>query len=216
MHDYKKLILEKKMMQKSTLELFEIKHVEKNTWLLHYGDQLKYLYILVEGRIKACSTTANGITHLSAISYPITVLGEIEFLNGLTINNDIYTLDPCVLLAASVDSQREMLFNDLLFVQFLAKQVANKLYNMNHNASISINYPVENRLAAYFISCHINGVVKDNFMNVATLLGCSYRQLQRVLYQFCRLKYIKKCGRSTYEILDWENLENLGQELYRL
>lgn len=216
MKDYKKIILERKIMQSQTLQLFQTIHVETNTWLLHQGDRLHNLYILVKGRIKVCSTTANGITHLSAISYPITVLGEVEFLSGLAINNDIYTLNQCTFLVASVDCYSQILSNDLLFVQFLAKQVANKLYNMNHNTSISINYPVENRLAAYFVSCHMDGIVKDNFMNVATLLGCSYRQLQRVIKHFCQQMYIKKCGRSMYEILDWEHLKQLGQELYRL
>lgn len=216
MKNYEKMILEKKIMTKTTLQLFHFYQVRGNHWLLHQGDDLHELYILLKGRIKACNTTANGMTRLSAISYPITVLGEVEFLNGLPINNDVYTLEQCDFLAISVDRYRNVLFEDLIFVRFLAQQISLKLYNTNHNTSISINYPVENRLAAYLVSCHDHGVIRENFVSVASLLGCSYRQLQRVLNQFCRWGYIEKKGRSQYVIIDWDGLQNLGQDIYRL
>lgn len=216
MKNYEKMILDKNIMTKETLHLFQFCQVRGNYWLLHQGDQLHELYILLKGRVKACNTTANGITRLSAISYPITVLGEVEFLNGLSINNNVYTLEQCDFLIISVDQYKNVLFDDLIFVRFLAQQISLKLYNTNHNTSISINYPVENRLAAYFVSCHDCGLVKENFVSVANLLGCSYRQLQRVLNQFVQWGYIEKIGRSHYRIIDWKNLQNLGQDIYRL
>lgn len=216
MENYKKMVLQKKIMTETTLQFFQWRQIEANCWLLQQGGKLHELYILLKGRVKACSTTANGITRLSAISYPITVLGEVELLNGLPINNDVYTLEQCDFLVVSVDRFQDILLNDLIFVRFLAQQISLKLYNANHNTSISINYPVENRLAAYFVSCHDHGLIKENFVSVASLLGCSYRQLQRVLNQFVQWGYIEKKGRSHYRIIDWKNLQNLGQDIYRL
>lgn len=216
MKDYKSMILKKKIMQKETFALFNKITVEANCCLLRQGEQLNELYLLLKGRVKAYSTTANGVTHLSGVSYPVTVLGEVEFLNRLPINNDVYTLERCELLAVSVYQYYDDLINDLYFVRFLAQQISLKLYKDNYNAVISINYPVENRIAAYFIACHDQGMIKENFVRVATLIGCSYRQLQRVLNCLCQKGYIYKTGRGEYRIIDFDYLETLGQDIYRL
>lgn len=216
MKDYKGMILKKQIMHKETLALFKRITVEAHCCLLQQGEQLNELYLLLKGRVKAYSTTANGVTHLSAVSYPVTLLGEVEFLNRLPINNDVYTLDRCELLVVSVHQHYDQLVNDLYFIRFLAHQVSLKLYNANYNTAISINYPVENRVAAYFISCHDHGMIKENFVRVATLIGCSYRQLQRVLNRFCHEGYICKSGRGEYLVIDFERLETLGQDIYRL
>lgn len=62
MKNYEKMILDKNIMTKETLQLFQFCQVRGNYWLLHQGDQLHELYILLKGRVKACNTTANGIT----------------------------------------------------------------------------------------------------------------------------------------------------------
>lgn len=77
-----------------------------------------------------------------------------------------------------------------------------------------MNYPVENRLASYLISCENNMIIEDNFVSVAEMIGCSYRQLQRVLNDFCQKKYMRKIKRSCYEILDLSALQHLGKDLY--
>ena len=88
----------------------------------------------------------------------------------------------------------------------IAKNLASKLSKSTQNQSISLNYPVENRLAAYFIVSHKNSIVQDNFVVVAELIGCSYRQLQRVLKLFLDKKYIKKIKRGKMCIRDSQYL----------
>ena len=46
----------------------------------------------------------------------------------------------------------DILLHDLIFMRYLARTLSNRLYHANHNTAISINYPVENRLASYLIS----------------------------------------------------------------
>jgi CRP/FNR family putative post-exponential-phase nitrogen-starvation transcriptional regulator len=47
------------------------------------------------------------------------------------------------------------------------------------------------------------------------LIGCSYRQLQRVLQLFLDKKYIKKIKRGTYQIIDLNALNLLGEDVYQ-
>ena len=74
---------------------------------------------------------------------------------------------------------------------------------------------VDNRLAAYFIVSHKDYIVQDNFVVVAELIGCSYRQLQRVLKLFLDKKYIKKIKRGTYQIINLNALNLLGEDVYQ-
>jgi predicted transcriptional regulator len=57
-------------------------------------------------------------------------------------------------------------------------------------------------------------IVEENFVEVAQMIGCSYRQLQRVIKHFISLGYIEKVKRSVYHILDRSALEELGEDLY--
>lgn len=79
-----------------------------------------------------------------------------------------------------------------------------------------MNYPVKNRLASYLIACQDDMMIEDNFVLVAEMIGCSYRQLQRVLNNFCQKQYISKRKRSCYQILDVSSLQQLSQDLYFL
>ena len=60
-----------------------------------------------------------------------------------------------------------------------------------------------------------NYIVQDNFVVVAELIGCSYRQLQRVLQLFLDKKYIKKIKRGTYQVINLNALNLLGEDVYQ-
>ena len=149
-------------------QYIEIKKLNKDEYLLHQGEKLNYIYILLRGKVKVNHINANG--------------------------NSMY---------------------DVFFMKAIAKNLASKLSKSTQNQSISLNYPVENRLAAYFIVSHKDYIVQDNFVVVAELIGCSYRQLQRVLQLFLDKKYIKKIKRGTYQIIDLNALNLLGEDVYQ-
>ena len=93
-------------------------------------------------------------------------------------------------------------------MRYLARTLSNRLYHANHNTAISINYPVENRLASYLISSAQQLIIKDNFVQVAEMIGCSYRQLQRVLNDFVSVGIFVKVKRGNYLITDESALKH--------
>lgn len=204
------------MLNQKSYSYFDLVNFNKGDLLLRQGQKLEYLYILLNGKIKSCHTTSNGLTVLSAFSQAISVIGEVEFLNHRDVINDVYALEPVTCLRTSVTRYEESLLNDLYFMRYLAQTISQKLYDTNHNSSVSINYPVENRLASYLISCQDHMIIHDNFVQVAEMIGCSYRQLQRTLNDFCQNGYIRKIKRGQFEIIDPVTLQRLGEDLYYL
>lgn len=207
---------EMQMLNPKSYSYFDLVKFNQGDLLLHQGQKLEYLYILLHGRIKSCHTTSNGLTVLSAFSHAISVIGEVEFLNHRDVINDVYALESVICLRTSVTRFEKDLLNDLYFMRYLAQTISQKLYDTNHNSSISINYPVENRLASYLISCQDHMMIHDNFVQVAEMIGCSYRQLQRTLNDFCQSGYIRKVKRGQFEIMDPIALQHLGEDLYYL
>ena len=196
-------------------QYIEIIELKKDEYLLHQGEKLNYIYILLKGKVKVSHINANGNIMLCGFNSPHSIIGDLEFITKAHIINDVIAYEDCICAAISLSKYHEILMNDVFFMKTIARNLASKLSKSTQNHSISLNYPVENRLAAYFVVSHKNSIVQDNFVVVAELIGCSYRQLQRVLQLFLDKKYIKKIKRGTYQIINLNALNLLGEDVYR-
>lgn len=213
---YKRKIKNEKMMGDELLRCLEMKVFSKGETILHQGQTLDGIYILVKGRTKVCHTTANGHTFLCAFTKALSVIGEVEFFHHQDVISDIYALEECLCFYIDILKYRYVIEKDLLFMHALASIATLKLHHSNLNNSISVNYPVENRLASYLISCQQEKIIEENFVSVSEMIGSSYRQLQRILNDFCMKKYIMKIKRGQYRIINEKALQKLGQDLYKL
>ena len=196
-------------------QYIEIKKLNKDEYLLHQGEKLNYIYILLRGKVKVNHINANGSSMLCSFNSPYSIIGDLEFITQSPIINNVIAYEDCICATIFLSKYHEILMNDVFFMKAIAKNLASKLSKSTQNQSISLNYPVENRLAAYFIVSHKDYMVQDNFVVVAELIGCSYRQLQRVLQLFLDKKYIKKIKRGTYQIVDLNALNLLGEDVYQ-
>ena len=196
-------------------QYIEIIEINKDDYLLHQGEKLNHIYILLKGKVKVNHINANGNSMLCGFNSPYSIIGELEFITHSSIINNVIAYEDCICATISLSKYHEILINDVFFMKTIAKNLASKLSKSNQNQSILLNYPVENRLAAYFIVSHKDYIVQDNFVVVAELIGCSYRQLQRVLKLFLDKKYIKKIKRGTYQIVNLNALNLLGEDVYQ-
>ena len=196
-------------------QYIEIKKLNKDEYLLHQGEKLNYIYILLRGKVKVNHINANGKSMLCSFNSPYSIIGDLEFITQSPIINNVIAYEDCICATIFLSKYHEILMNDVFFMKAIAKNLASKLSKSTQNQSISLNYPVENRLAAYFVVSHKDYMVQDNFVVVAELIGCSYRQLQRVLQLFLDKKYIKKIKRGTYQIIDLNALNLLGEDVYQ-
>lgn len=208
--------VEKKMFSTLHRKHLSILSFQKNDYILKQGQSLEYLYILVEGKVKTCHTSANGSSILNAITEAVNIIGEVELLLDCPISNDIIALTPCILFGISIPQHKEAILQDSRFMEYLAKSMACKLYHANHNASISINYSTRHRLASYLIACQHDERVEESLVQIAETIGCSYRQCQRVCHEFIQQGYIKQICRGHYQILNSNALKKLSQDIYYL
>lgn len=209
-----KILEERSIVSPENYRYLEKRIFKKGDYLLDQGEELHYAYIIVEGKVQTLHTNSNGATLLNGISHVGEVIGMIEFMNGLPVSHDAIAMSKCIVLCINVKTTRDIFMHDLMFMTYIARHLALITYYSGNNAAISLHFPVENRLASYLISVAEDDRVEDNFVRVAQMIGCSYRQIQRVIKSFVDEGYIEKVKRGVYMIKKPQALEELGQDAY--
>ncbi len=214
---YLKKIKEKNILSEENFKYLRYKHFHKGECLLSQGQEIEEIYILINGKVRTMHISSMGGSILFAIEDKMSLLGEVEFINHREVSNEVYAMLDCDCLSIDIKRYGHVLLNDNKFLRYVSSTLAERVYANGNNFSISLSSPVENRLASYLLaSCNEDNIVEENFVEVASMIGCSYRQMQRVLKEFIDQKYIQKIKRSTYKIIDEESLEERGEDLYFL
>ncbi len=213
--NYLNELKKREILHEDNYQYIEIIELNKDDYLLHQGEHLDHIYILLKGKVKVNHINANGNSMLCSFNSPYSIIGDLEFITQSPIINNVIAYEDCICATISLSKYYKILMNDVFFMKMIARNLANKLSKSTQNHSISLNYPVENRLAAYFVVSQKDYIVQDNFVVVAELIGCSYRQLQRILQLFLDKKYIKKIKRGTYQIINSNALNLLGEDVYQ-
>ena len=201
------------MMSKAMLSHMELHHFKKGDVVMHTGKKLDYIMFIVSGKAKTLYLTHNGTNTLHSFLSPFSMIGDVEFFYDHPIINDVIALCDMDCLCISTTHRKEIQ-KDERFIYTMASQLSIKLINSNHNKSVSLNYPVENRLAAYICATSVQDCFQQNLQDGAEMIGCSYRQLQRVLQMFVKEGYMVKVKKGTYRVMDWNYLQTLGKDIY--
>lgn len=194
--------------------MLELKTWQRRDILLHADADLHHLLFLVEGKAKTSYISANGLSILHSFLYPLSVLGEVELWKHIPVLNEVEALSEVTILQLPLARCEQTLKEDVRFLRFLVSELAEKLKNSNRNASISLSYPVENRLASYLMAVCEQDEFKEDHGEVSSLIGCSYRQLQRCLAQFCERGLLVKTEKGIYRILNRSRLQQMGEDIY--
>ena len=142
------------------------------------------------------------------------MIGEVELLNHCEVANTIIAIGEVICMKVNLQLHQKALMDDHFFIQYIAASMAKKLYASDYTNSLNTNYPVENRVASYLMGMEKEGYIEENMADVAELLGCSYRQLQRILKDFLDQNYLIKVKRGLYKINNRKALEDRGEDLY--
>ncbi|MGM9986455.1 MAG: cyclic nucleotide-binding domain-containing protein [Bacillaceae bacterium] len=188
---------------------------EKGAYLCKEGEELPFLYLLVEGKCKVTKYLSNGKEQLLSFYHTFSVLGEFELIEKTTAKTNVQAIDNAYCLCIPVATTREFLMSSPSFMQFLCSYLCRKMIRNNQNSSINLNYTVEQRVASYIICTHQKTYFKDNYTHLAEYLGCSHRQLLRVLSKLCELEILKKED-GYYKVLDMDQLEGLAGDVYQI
>lgn len=189
--------------------------IEKGEYIFREGDEVTFFYLLVEGKCKVTKFLGNGKEYLLCFYDTFSVLGEFELIDKTLAINNVKAIDKIYCLAIPVALTREYLINSISFMKFLCSYLCKKIVRTNHDNSINLNCTVQQKVASYILCTQKNNYFKDNHTHLAEYLGCSHRQLLRVLRKFCKEGLLKKEA-DFYIILEIKSLQNLAVDVYQI
>ena len=217
-------IIEKYYNELNMQEIF-INDVTKHMKLLKFDkyeeEDLEYLLFFIQGKAKVFKTLPNGRNLLLAFYNSIRVIGDIEIVKNQSATSTIQALSTCYCLAIPMKKARLELTNDRKFLKFTCESLAEKLAAVSMNSSINLLYPLENRLASYINEFLTNDEdsniyidFDENLVNIAELLGSSYRHLLRTLNTLSKKGVLEKED-GKYKVINKVLLEELAGDLYQ-
>ncbi len=214
------------------IEKFSINEIFQNDMqkymelhLFNKGEQIynsnrtaDYVYFLVKGKFKVLTAQTNGKSLLLRFYHPLQMIGDVELLGYIDPLCNLEVLSEVICIGISVEVIRSQCMNDIKFLNFLAKGLAQKLIESSNSSSINLLYPLENRLASYLLAIsaeeNISSIATNKPSEMADFLGTSYRHLNRTLSMFQNKNLIKK-DKKFIEIINREELEKLAGDLYK-
>lgn len=199
------------------IEYMELFSFNKGEIIFNKGVELKYMYFLVEGKIKIYMLQDNGKLLLIRLNQPLNILGDVELLTDYQTQCHVESLDESICIGIEMDQLRKITCNNVKFLQFIVKHLSSKLYTISNSATINVLYPLENRLASFLLSLDtINDHSSKNrtitipkLTEIATLLGTSYRHLNRTLSKLVQKDIIQK-KKGMITIKNFKELERLS------
>ncbi len=194
---------------------------DKYEYLSREEEELEYLLFFIQGKAKVFKTLPNGRNLLLAFYNSIRVIGDIEIVKNQSATSTIQALSTCYCLAIPMKKARLELTNDRKFLKFTCESLAEKLAAVSMNSSINLLYPLENRLASYINEFLTNDEdsniyidFDENLVNIAELLGSSYRHLLRTLNTLSKKGVLEKED-GKYKVINKVLLEELAGDLYQ-
>ena len=151
-------------------------------WMLRAEQEISYLYILLSGKAKVCMSDESGRNLLLCYYVSEGMMGDIELLMGRSeAISSVQAVSPVVCIGLPLSVYAPALLSHLPFVLRAAKGLAIKLHDSVANTTEIILRPFESRLCEYLLQTAQNGVFSERLIDVAELLGVSYRHLLRSL-----------------------------------
>ena len=184
--------------------------------LLSQGADSGTLYLLVEGKLKISMLSPDGKRLILAFKSPFDLVGDIEYVQQCPLINTVEAVTTTRVIRIPYEALQKEMADDAAWLQFLLETVTRKFEMKSHAMNFNLLYPVDVRLASYLLSMTPTEpkLESTSLIDMADLIGTSYRHLNRVLQQFEQAGWITK-KRGKIIILDRSALlAQAGQNIY--
>ncbi|CAG9610289.1 Crp/Fnr family transcriptional regulator [Pseudoneobacillus rhizosphaerae] len=189
---------------------------EQGELICSQGDPSEHLYLLVEGKVKIYTTSAEGKTLILSFKTPLELIGDIEYVQNINIINTVEAVSSVRMIGVHHRWLRKYGKDYAPLLQFLLDIITRKFAIKSNSMSFNLMYPVEVRLASYLLSVSFdksdslfNGQLSINIKDAANLIGTSYRHLNRVIGQFCAEGMIER-SKGSILVKDREGLRAMA------
>lgn len=207
-----------KLLKKDITPYMELFRFDRNDYVCQQESPMSYFYFFLKGKVGVYSCLANGKRLLLCFYDSFQVIGDIELVEGIAATTDMQVVDETYCIGIPLNTMRDLVMEDATFLRFICQSLGKKLNRCSNNSTINLLYPLENRLASYIQVTSIQSLqgyilFEGNLLEVAELLGTSYRHLLRTLEKFCDMGYITKLKKG-YKVIEKEKIRELGVEVY--
>ena len=204
------------IFDKDILKYSQLHFYEKEESILEAESELKYYYLLVDGKIKVFYPFENGKSMLLKFYKDFNTIGDLELLKDIPILCNVDVVQDTYLIAIPAEILRKKYLDNTKFLHHLVGSLSEKLYATINNSSYNFVYPLVNRLSSYLVE-HITDknymVLNSSYLEIAQFLGTTYRHLNRTFKEI-EAKLIIKCEGKKIYILDEDRLRELSKNLY--
>jgi len=185
-------------------------------FLLHAGEPMEYIYFVVSGKAKVLLSLSDGKQLLLSYFLSKGIIGDVELVTDTqAASNTMQAVTEFTCIALPLRIYAERLKHNSVFLNILARELAEKLMERSINGTITTLQPLNARLCAYITQSANGGIFRETLTEVAALLGTSYRHLLRSLDQLCNDRILQKEA-TGYRITNPQALQQKAGDFYLL
>ena len=165
------------------------------TVLMTEGDETDNLYIIVEGRVRAYVSDADGREAVLSVMGPGEYFGEIAFDQGPR-SASVITLEPCRMLVVSRENFAELVTSSPAFAMHFINHLIGRIRTLTNNVRSLALMDAYGRVARLLLEC---AVTKDGVQavqekltqaEIASRVGCSREMVSRIFKDLVQGHYI--------------------------
>lgn len=202
------------IFEQETLDHIKLFQYEKGQYLCQNGRNIDFMLFLVKGEVKVFTSLTNGKSYLLRVEKPLSVLGDVEFLDRQEFSANVEALNTCHCLSISFSYLRKMEGHNPIFLRFIIKELGYKLKTISYLSTENLYLPLISKFAAYVLMHVDEGEtrvkLKSDFKDISIQLGATYRHLSRVMNRLVEEKILEKDGHS-FTVLDRQALVDLAE-----
>lgn len=200
----------------AVIEAMHIEHHAAGSRLFSQGDAAEHLYLLVKGKLKISMLSPEGKRLILAFKTPFDLVGDIEYVQKCPFINTVEAVTELVLLRIPHHALDHEMSGNSLFQQFLLETITRKFVTKAQELNFNLLYAVDVRVASYLLSMtpDKSRLESPSLVDMADLIGTSYRHLNRVLQKFELAGWIQR-NNGKIDLLDRDALFNqAGHNIY--
>ena len=168
--------------------------------LFSQGEEAMALYLLAEGKLKISMLSPEGKRLILAFKSPFDFVGDIEYVRKCPLINTVETVTATTVIRIPYAVLESEMAGNAEWLQFLLESITRKFEIKSHAMNFNLLYTVDVRVASYLLAMTPNQSTLDStsLVDMADLIGTSYRHLNRVLKHFEEQGWlVKKRGKIT-------------------
>ena len=198
---------------------FDLSRAERRVYLpgeyiSRAGEPMDCIFFILNGKAKVFLTLSSGKQLMLAYFVSKGIIGDIELMTEQPFN---YTTVQAVIktecIALPLKHFTGKLRENIVFVNHIAKELAEKLVQRVINGAITTLHPIEARICAYILHTADNGIFNEVLTETADVAGASYRHLLRLLDKLCVEGVLRKEDNG-FRVMDFDLLNKRAGDLY--